>query len=144
VYVFVTFALSVGGYTLEVLRSAIIAVPTGQKEAAYTVGMSTFQAYRKVILPQALRLAAAPLCNQAISTLKGTALVFNVGVVDMMRKASLLGANSQRNIEVYINAAIIYGLIIFLMGHCTTIIEKRLAMPVGAGKHAGQAQGEIR
>ena len=60
-----------------------------------------------------------------ISTLKGTSLVFNVGVIDMMRKADLMGAYSQRNLELYIDVAIIYILLCYIFSKISQIIEKR-------------------
>ena len=68
----------------------------GEKEAAMSLGMTSFQSYRRVILPQAFTMAIPPLINSVIGMMKGTSLIFNVGVVDIMRRADLMGANSQR------------------------------------------------
>ena len=77
--------------------------------------MTSVQVYRRVILPQALVLSIPPLLNEIISTLKSTALIFNVGIVDMMRQADLMGGNSQRYLELYVDAAILYGILIFAL-----------------------------
>ena len=61
------FSLSVGAYNSEVIRAAIQSVPKGQWEAAYTIGMTKNQARRRIILPQALRVAIPPLGNSCIS-----------------------------------------------------------------------------
>jgi His/Glu/Gln/Arg/opine family amino acid ABC transporter permease subunit len=126
-YVFIVFSLHFGAYGAEVIRSAILAVDKGQLEAAYSIGMSPVQAYGRIVLPQAFTMAIPALCNIIISTLKGTALVFNVGVIDMMRKADLLGANSQRSLELYIDVAIIYILLVFIIGRLGAILEKKAA-----------------
>ncbi len=115
IYVSLVFALHVGGYGAEILRTAILAVPAGQLEAALSCGLSEWQAYRQVIFPQAAKIAAEPLMNTVITTLKDTSLVFNVGIIDMMRKADLLGANSQRNLELYIDTALIYILLVIAL-----------------------------
>lgn len=126
-YVFIVFSLHFGAYSAEVIRSAILAVDKGQLEAAYSIGMGPVQAYTRIILPQAFGMAIPAICNIIISTLKGTALVFNVGVIDMMRKADLLGANSQRSLELYIDVAIIYILLVFIIGKIGTVLEKKTA-----------------
>lgn len=115
IYVSFVFAMHMGGYGAELMRTAILAVPAGQKEAALACGLSEWQSYKQVIFPQAIKIAAEPLVNTIVSTLKDTSLVFNVGIIDMMRKADLLGANSQRNLELYIDTAIIYILLVLAL-----------------------------
>ena len=124
-YVMLVFSLHVGAYSSEIMRSAILAIDKGQIEAAYSIGMGNIRAYQRIVLPQAFSLAIPSLTNTVISTLKGTSLVFNVGVIDMMRKADLMGAYSQRNLELYIDVAIIYILLCFIFSKISQIIEKR-------------------
>jgi L-cystine transport system permease protein len=125
-YVFIVFSLHVGAYSSEIIRGAILAVDKGQLEAAYAIGMGPFQAYTRIILPQAFNMAIPAFCNTIISTLKETSLVFNVGVIDMMRKADLMGANSQRSLELYIDVAIIYVGFVFILSKLSTVLEKKL------------------
>ena len=125
-YVFIVFSLHVGAYSAEIIRSAILAVDKGQLEAAYAIGMGPFQAYTRIVLPQAFSMAIPAFCNTIISTLKGTSLVFNVGVIDMMRKADLMGANSQRSLELYVDIAIIYIGLVFILSKLSTALEKKL------------------
>jgi His/Glu/Gln/Arg/opine family amino acid ABC transporter permease subunit len=124
-YVFMVFSLHVGAYVAEIIRSALLAVDKGQLEAAYAIGMGTIQAYRRIILPQAFNMAIPAICNTIISTLKGTSLVFNVGVVDMMRKADLMGANSQRSFELYVDVAIIYVALVFAISKLASVLERK-------------------
>lgn len=124
-YVFIIFSLHVGAYSAETLRSAILAVDKGQLEASYAIGMGPVPAYMRIILPQAFEIALPALCNTVISTIKETSLVFNVGIVDMMRKADLLGANSQRSLELYIDVAIIYILLVVLVSKAADLLENR-------------------
>ena len=114
-YVFLVFSLYVGAYSGEIIRSAIGAVSPGEREAALSLGMTTWQVYSRVVLPQAFRLAVPPLVNTIIGTVKGTSLIVNVGVIDIMRRADLMGGNSQRNLELYVDVAIIYGILIVLI-----------------------------
>lgn len=123
-YVYIVFSLHVGAYISEIIRSAILAVDKGQLEAAYAIGMGTIKAYTRIILPQAFSMAIPAICNTIISTLKGTSLVFNVGVIDMMRKADLMGANSHRSLELYIDVGIIYIMLVFIISKLSTVLEK--------------------
>ena len=76
-------------------------------------------------------MSIPPLTNLVIGMLKGTALIFNVGVVDMMRKADLMGGNSQRYLELFVDAAIIYGILIIIVSLLGRLLEKRFTV---AGK----------
>jgi His/Glu/Gln/Arg/opine family amino acid ABC transporter permease subunit len=124
-YVFIVFSLHVGAYSAEILRSAILAVDKGQLEAAYSVGMGLVPAHTRIILPQAFSIAVPALCNTVISTIKETSLVFNVGIVDMMRKADLLGANSHRSLELYLDVAIIYIFFVLLVSKAAASLESK-------------------
>ncbi|MDU4961856.1 MAG: amino acid ABC transporter permease [Sporomusaceae bacterium] len=131
-YVFLIFSLHFAAYSAEIVRSAILAVDRGQMEAAHSIGMGTVSAYRRIVLPQAFTLALPAVCNQVISILKGTSLVFHVGIVDMMRKADFMGANSQRSLELYINVAVIYILLVLIISRLSDRLEKRAGWSVDA------------
>ncbi|KMO86944.1 amino acid ABC transporter permease [Megasphaera cerevisiae DSM 20462] len=124
-FVLVVFTLYVAAYGAEIMRSSINAVAEGEKEAAASLGMTAIQSYTRVILPQAFALAIPPLINTVISVVKGTALIFNVGIVDIMRKADLMGGNSQRNLELFVDVAVIYGILIFVLTFTGRALEKR-------------------
>lgn len=127
-FVLAVFTLYVAAYGAEIMRSSIEAVPEGEKEAAVSIGMTSFQSYRRVILPQAFALSIPPLINTVMSMLKGTALIFNVGVVDIMRKADLMGGNSQRSLELFVDVAIIYGILIFVLTMIGKALEKHYSV----------------
>lgn len=133
-FILVIFVLHVGAYGAEILRASIQSVTPGEKEAAASLGMTTCQIYRRVILPQALVLSIPPLLNEIISTLKSTALIFNVGIVDMMRQADLMGGNSQRYLELYVDAAILYGVLIFALTVAGRLTEKHFNVEERARK----------
>lgn len=125
VFVYAVFTLHIATYSAEIMRASISAVSQGEKEAAMAIGMTELQSYVRIILPQAFTLSIPPLTNLIIGMLKGTALVFNVGVVDMMRRADLMGGNSQRYLELFVDAAIIYAVLIFIVTTAGRWIEKR-------------------
>lgn len=68
-------SLNAAAYSAEIVRSGILSVPRGQVEAARSVGMTRFQAFRRVVMPQALRVIIPPMGNEVIAMLKGTSLV---------------------------------------------------------------------
>ncbi|MGQ7297932.1 amino acid ABC transporter permease [Quadrisphaera sp. KR29] len=101
-------SLNVGGYASEVVRSAILSVPRGQWEAAATVGMGYGTTLRRVVLPQASRLAVPPLSNTLISLLKDTSLVSVVTVTELFRVAQFIAAPTYQFLTLYSMAAVYY------------------------------------
>lgn len=128
IFVFLVMSVHAGAYIAEIMRSSILAVDKGQLEAAHSIGMSSYQAYIRIILPQAFNMAIPALGNNVISTLKGTSLIFNVGVVDMLRKADLMGSYSYRHLELYVDIAIIYVLMCFAIQVATYFLERRTTL----------------
>ncbi len=124
-FVLIVFTLYLAAYSSEIMRSSIQAVGKGEMEAALTLGMTPRQAYIRIILPEAFGLAVPPLINTVLSVLKGTSLIFNVGIVDIMRKADLMGGNSQRYLELFIDVAVIYGLLVFVITQAGRVLERR-------------------
>ncbi|MBQ1809125.1 MAG: amino acid ABC transporter permease [Selenomonas sp.] len=108
VYVALVFAMHVGGYGAEILRTAILAVPSGQLEAALSCGLSEWQAYRQVVFPQAFLYAIPLLANQFLGLIKGTSIVFVISVVEILGAAKVACAESYRYLETYLAAALIY------------------------------------
>ncbi|MFF2481050.1 amino acid ABC transporter permease [Paenibacillus sp. NPDC058071] len=128
-FVFAVIALSMhsAAYFSEVIRSSYMAVGSGQMEAAYSVGMSYFQALRRVILPQAFGISLPVLSNNIISLLKETSLVFSIGITDMMGQVNIIvGNNYGTNVmTVYIVISILYWLLSILIGRGTAYLEKK-------------------
>lgn len=79
----IVFSINEGAYCAEVVRAALEAVPKGQMEAGYCVGMSYMQIMRRIVLPQAMRIAFPSLCNSLISMVKDTSLAANITVAEM-------------------------------------------------------------
>lgn len=112
----------------EILRSAILTVDKGQLEAALAIGLTSQQAYARVVLPQAFRAALPNICNLAITVVKGTSLVFVMTVKDVTAIAKIAAAYGYHYFEAYLVIFIIYigicGGIQFLFSH----LENRLAL----------------
>lgn len=122
----ITLSLNVGGYAAEVIRAAILSIPRGQWEAAYTIGMPRWLALRRIILPQAARVSVPPLSNTFISLVKDTALCSLILVTELFRVAQQIAAFSNEFLLLYIEAAVFYWLICLVLSAGQDRLERRL------------------
>ena len=120
------FSLNVGGYAAEIIRAAVLSVPQGQWEAAYTIGMPRHTALARIILPQAARVSVPPLSNTFISLVKDTSLASLILVTELFRKAQEIAAFSLEFLLIYIEAGLIYWLFCLVLSSGQGRIEKRL------------------
>jgi L-cystine transport system permease protein len=102
------FALNEGAYCAETMRSALEAVPKGQIEAGYCVGLNYFQTMIHIVLPQAFRTAFPPLSNSVIGMLKDTSLAATITVADMFQQAERIVGRTYEPLWVYSELALIY------------------------------------
>lgn len=107
-YAVIVFTLNTIALMSEIFRSAIISVADGQMEAGLTIGLSRWQTYREVIIPQALSSAVPNLCNLTVNLIKGTSLAFFIGVKDIMAMAKIQAAYGYNYIEAYLEVFILY------------------------------------
>lgn len=124
---FVALSINVGAYISETMRGAIISIPKGQTEAAYASGMTSWQTLRRILLPQAVRVAIPPLGNTFIGMLKETSLVSVITVTELLRSANLLIAQYYVNMPFYIGIAAMYWVMSTVFGFILERIEKRLS-----------------
>ncbi|WP_201289370.1 amino acid ABC transporter permease [Pelistega ratti] len=120
------FSLNVGAYASETVRASILSVPKGQWEAGYTIGMTYLQTFRRIIAPQAFRVAVPPLSNSFISLFKETSLASVVTVTEMFRVAQQIANASYDFLPVYIEAAFIYWCFCWVLFMIQARIEKRM------------------
>ena len=128
--VLVGITLFAAAYMAEIVRGGLQAIPKGQQEAADTLGLSYWQAQRKIILPQALALVVPGIMNNFISIFKDTSLVTIVSLYELTG-AMGLALNSDADwrpfkVEAYLFIAAIYFLFCFAMSRYSLWIEKRL------------------
>jgi cystine transport system permease protein len=123
----VAFSLNVGGYAAEAIRGSILAIPRGQWEAASTIGLGYALTLRRVILPQALRVAVPPLSNTFISLVKDTSLASSIMVTELLRRAQEIAAPSYQFLALYCLAAVIYWLICTVLSFGQQRLERRLS-----------------
>ncbi len=122
----IAFTLNVGAYASEVIRASILAVPRGQWEAASTIGMDGFTTLRRVVLPQATRVAVPPLSNTLISLVKDTSLASTILVTELLRKAQEIAAPTFQFFTLYTVAAILYWVVCFVLSVVQSRAEVRL------------------
>ncbi|WP_193596763.1 amino acid ABC transporter permease [Microbacterium sp. YJN-G] len=122
----IAFSLNVGGYAAEVVRAAILSVPKGQWEAAYTVGMGRARTLRRIILPQAARVSVPPLSNTFISLVKDTSLASLILVTELFRVGEQIASATQRFMTVYLAAALVYWVFCLVLSGLQNLLEKRL------------------
>jgi len=111
----IIISLTAAGFMAESIRGALISVEEGQKDAAYSLGLTNAQLMRRVIIPQAVRIAVPSLFNNVISITKMTSLSFMLGVVDVMGAARIEGSRTFSYFEIYGAVIIIYLIIIGIL-----------------------------
>jgi len=104
----VALGLYFGAYAAEIFRGAILSVPKGQIEAAEAFALNSAQTLRRIVLPQAWRIALPGLGNMTLALMKNTALVSVIGLDELMRKTSMATAYTHQPFTFYFTASLIY------------------------------------
>ncbi|WP_231889844.1 amino acid ABC transporter permease [Oceanobacillus sp. Castelsardo] len=125
-YALIVFSLNTTATLIEVFRSAINTVSKGQLEAAYSVGLTTVQAFTRIIIPQTLVVALPNLCNATVNLIKATSLGYAMSLPEITLKAQVAANASYNYIEAYIDIFIIYLIICSLVEFLFKRMEKRL------------------
>ncbi|KRW51385.1 cysteine ABC transporter permease [Aeromonas allosaccharophila] len=120
------FTLNIGAYSSEIIRATLAAIPKGQWEAAYSIGMNWPQVMWRVILPQAARIAVPPLSNTFISLVKDTSLAAAVTVPELFQAAQRLASVTYEPLILYIETAIIYLLFSSVLSTLQDRLERKL------------------
>ena len=120
-------ALSSGAYQAEILRGAFNAVPRGQTESAVALGFASGAIWRRILLPQALRLSVPSLINEFILLLKASSLVSVVGIAELTRASMSIASMTYRPLEAYIGGGLFYLAINLTLASFGALAERRLA-----------------
>lgn len=110
-YALIAYTINTTANQAEIFRASLNAVHVGQMEAALSVGMTTAQALRRIVIPQAFAVALPDLGNTFINLIKGTSLAFAVKVVEIMAIAKMVANDGYNFVEMYLVASIIYWVI---------------------------------
>ncbi len=109
----IALTLNLSAFVSEVYRAGIQSIGRGQHEAALALGMSRWQAMRRVILPQSIRRVLPPLGSIWVSLFKDTAIVSVIAVPELMYRGKVLSIETYRPVEIYTVVAIIYFLVTY-------------------------------
>ena len=126
VFVVIIFTLQFGSMMSEVIRSSYEAIDKGQYEAAVSVGLTPFQAYARIIFPQAFVISLPNIGNGLIAVLQEGALAYTIGFIDVVGKANLIIANNYgtHTLEIFLALAIIYWILSFVIEKGFTALER--------------------
>lgn len=122
----VVMSLNQAAFMAEVIRGAFVSIPKGQYEAAKSIGMTTKESMRYIVIPQAIRIALPGVMNSVISLTKISATGYTIGVMEMMTASKLYSARTYRNTEVYVAVLLIYWVIVIIITKFQSRLEKRL------------------
>ncbi|NIZ09075.1 amino acid ABC transporter permease [Pseudooceanicola sp. HF7] len=113
-------------YSAEILRGSLQAIPAGQTEAAHALGMPPMSLWRRILVPQAIRIGLPSLINELILLVKVSSLASVVGIGELTRVAQNITGQTYRPLEIYITAAVLYFLINLVISRAGLLAEKRL------------------
>ena len=120
------FSLNEGAYCSETVRAALESVPPGQMEAGQCVGMSYLQVMRRIILPQALRIAFPSLSNSLIAMVKDTSLAANITVTEMFMVTQRIVARTYEPLALYIEVGVVYLIFCTVLTKVQRLVEKHM------------------
>ena len=123
----VVCGLNSAAYMAEAIRGGIQAIDKGQIEAAKSLGMTKKQITVLVVLPQAIKIVLPSFGNEFVSLIKETAVLSFVGVIEVLRSASLWNASTYQTFPAYIGAAVVYLMMTYPLSKMFAKLEKKMA-----------------
>ena len=123
-------SLNAGAFLGEIWRGSIQAVPRSQREAATALGLHYFTTMRKIIVPQAMRIAVAPTVGFLVQVVKGTALASVIGFIELTKAGTMITNATFRPFTVYACLALMYFALCYPISAWSKSLESKLH-----GKH---------
>jgi octopine/nopaline transport system permease protein len=125
-YAIFALTLNTAGYTGEILRGAILAVPHGEIEAGRAFGMSRWMIFHRITLPRAIRICLPTMSTETILLLKATALASTITVYEVLGMAQFIRQQSFRTYETLIGAGVVYIVLVFVLTRILNWLERYL------------------
>ncbi len=122
-----TFGINSGAYVAEIIRGGLESVDDGQLEAGNSLGLTNLQVLTTIVLPQAVRRALPPFCNEFIALIKETSIVGAIGIVDLTKVADILTARTLDAFAPYLITAALYLVVVLVLTKLLKLLERRLA-----------------
>lgn len=129
---FIGLGIAYSAYQAENFRGGIEAVDPGQREAALALGMRAPLVMRRIVLPQAFKIAMPPYGNTLVMVLKDSSLVSTITVAEMTRQGQLIASSTFQNMTVYTLVALLY----LLMSLPLVWVLKRIELRLGMGRRS--------
>lgn len=126
-YAFIVFSFNTTAILIEVFRSALGTVDKAQLEAAHSVGLTTFQAYRRIILPQILVVSMPNICTATVNLIKATSLGYAMSLQEITLKAKVAANVGYNYVEAYLDIFLVYLILCSLVEYGFKVYEKRLS-----------------
>lgn len=120
----VAFVLNYGAYFAEIFRAGIEGVDEGQLEACEMLGLSEFDIYIRIILPQAFKKVIPPVGNEVISLIKDTALVYTVGLQDILMVGKI-ATNREASLFPLVMVGVLYLILVIVLTNVFKKLEKK-------------------
>jgi glutamate transport system permease protein len=111
----------------EIIRSGVAALPKGQSEAAYAIGLTRGQTLRLILLPQAFRIMLPALISQLVVVLKDTSLGAFISYEELLRTGNIIVQNLSNPIQTYLLVGAIFIIINYLLSRLAIYVERRLS-----------------
>ncbi|MEK4762214.1 amino acid ABC transporter permease [Viridibacillus sp. FSL E2-0187] len=124
-FVITALSLTAGSYLSEIIRSGISSVSQGQIEAAFAIGMNTFQVLKRIILPQALAQSIPNFTNLIIGFLHTTSIAFLVSQKEITGAANIIASKNLKFLEAFIAAGLLYWIITAIIEWVSYAVEKK-------------------
>lgn len=128
-----------GAYASEIIRAGILSIHKGQWEAAHSLGISTLDGYRYIILPQAFRRILPPITGQAVSLVKDSALVSTIAIYDLTMQGQAIVSETFLTFEIWFTVAAIYLILTVSLSVAVNLMEIKLAIDPHPGNATGTA-----
>ncbi len=112
----------------EILRAAINAISVGQWEAARSIGMSTLQCYRYIILPQSIKFMLPPMTGEVVHMVKSSAIVSVIAVAELTTIGRNLISDTYMSFEIWFTIAAVYMVVTLMLSVFVTFMERRYAV----------------
>jgi polar amino acid transport system permease protein len=125
--ILIGLSVYMAAFMSEVYRSGIQAVPKGHREAAQVLGLTPFQSFRRVVLPQAIRFTLPPLASNFVQLIKFSSLGAVISVTEITRRGMELSSSTFRPLEIFSFIAVVYFFICWPLSMTIRIWEHRLA-----------------
>jgi His/Glu/Gln/Arg/opine family amino acid ABC transporter permease subunit len=122
----ITLSLNAGAYIAEIFRGGIMAVDSGQMEAARSLGLSHYRSMFRIILPQAVRVSIPSLVNQFIISLKDTSIVSVISLGEIVYEAKIYIGRTMQSFATWTIVGLVYLVIITVLSQISKHVEKRL------------------